>query len=558
MNKISTGALTKEQHQKQNERYAENHNYDYVIIGSGIAALSVGALLVHAGHRICMLEAHDIPGGYGHSFEMNDFYFCAQIHYIWGCAPGQRIYEFFKKLGLEDKVTFNAYDPECYDRVRMPDGKFVSIPCGYEKLIDNIDRAYPGEREKLKKFVKIIRQIEDGMRALPSSPYHFIEAIKNIGKLKHLIPWRYKTLQDLFDYCDLSQEAQTILSADSGDFMSPPEELSIFPYVGLFSGYNSGTYYPTKHYKFYIDTLAEFIQNGPGSHIYYETEVTQFSHDGKKVNAVTCKDGKVFTAPNFICNMDPQKASHMLGQENFTKHQLRDLNFEYTPAAFNIYLGLKNIDLRDHGFGGFNTWDIGQINMNNMWKEMLEGNWERPLVFISTPTLHSSYPGTTPDGCSILELTTVANYHVFKDAYHKSPATYRKLKRDLADQLIEDAAKKYIPDLKKQICLKVVGTPMTSEHYCYAPFGNCYGSKMNPENIYPSRLKEKTAFKNLFWCNASSGFPGLFGATLTGTELYMTLTGDHYYSAKQMPNTDEAIAYATRLYEKQCATSLSN
>ena len=73
----STSALTPEQHAAQDNRYAEGHEYDYVIVGTGSAALTVGALLVKAGYKICMLEAHDIPGGYAQSFKMENFYFLA-------------------------------------------------------------------------------------------------------------------------------------------------------------------------------------------------------------------------------------------------------------------------------------------------------------------------------------------------------------------------------------------------------------------------------------------------------------------------------------------------
>ena len=34
--KTSTGALTKEQHAFQDKRYAEGHQYDYVIIGTAV------------------------------------------------------------------------------------------------------------------------------------------------------------------------------------------------------------------------------------------------------------------------------------------------------------------------------------------------------------------------------------------------------------------------------------------------------------------------------------------------------------------------------------------
>lgn len=59
MKKSSSGTLTAEQKADQDKRYGENHQYDYVIIGTGNATLTVGALLAHAGKKICILEAYD-------------------------------------------------------------------------------------------------------------------------------------------------------------------------------------------------------------------------------------------------------------------------------------------------------------------------------------------------------------------------------------------------------------------------------------------------------------------------------------------------------------------
>jgi len=84
----STTALSKDEHAKQDARFAQGHKYDYVIIGTGNSAITVGALLANAGKKVCMLEAHDIPGGYAQNFKMGDYYFCAQIHYIWGVWKG--------------------------------------------------------------------------------------------------------------------------------------------------------------------------------------------------------------------------------------------------------------------------------------------------------------------------------------------------------------------------------------------------------------------------------------------------------------------------------------
>lgn len=36
-----------------------------------------------------VLEAHDVPGGYAHTFRMRDYRFCAQVHYVFGCGEGE-------------------------------------------------------------------------------------------------------------------------------------------------------------------------------------------------------------------------------------------------------------------------------------------------------------------------------------------------------------------------------------------------------------------------------------------------------------------------------------
>ena len=43
--------------------------YDYVIVGSGLAGLTFGALMAKFGRHVLLLEAHEFPGGYGHTFE---------------------------------------------------------------------------------------------------------------------------------------------------------------------------------------------------------------------------------------------------------------------------------------------------------------------------------------------------------------------------------------------------------------------------------------------------------------------------------------------------------
>lgn len=538
MREHSTGALTKEQKQEQDRLYELGLNYDYLFIGCGVSSLTAAALYAHAGYSVCILEAHDVPGGYAHTFEMNDFHFCAQVHYIWGCAPGQRVYEFLKKIGLEKDIEFQSYNPESYDVISLPDGKRVGIPYGYEKLIKNVEAAYPGQGEGVKKFIEVIRKISQELAQFPSDNPKWWEYLTKAHRFMNLIRYRNKTLQNVLDECGVKKEAQGVLSGNSGDFMCAPEELSIFAYIGLFNGYNEGAYYPKKHFKYFTERLAQFIQEHKNCHIFYETEVTKINTDKAKVTSVETKDGKRFRSKNCMCNMDPQKAAQMIGIP-----KSKPLSYKYSPSSFNIYLGVKGIDLRDYGMGNFNIWHVGEWDANAMWKKMLNNNYDNPLIFMSTPTLHTKEGGSTPDGSQILEVVTAANYDHFKGIRDQDEAHYRKAKRQMESHLLDIVEERYVPNLRKHISLKVVGTPLTNESYCYAPYGNCYGSHMLPQNMV-HRLSCETPFENFYWCNASSGYASVFGAIYTGTELYMKLSQDRFFKTENAPSTEKAIAFA--------------
>ena len=147
MKKHSTGALTDEEKTTQNKLYQSRIDagveYDYLFIGAGNAALTCATLLANAGYKVCMLEAHDRAGGYVHSFAIGQYKFCAQVHYIWGCGKGGGVYEFLKRIGLEEEIQFDLFDPQGYDHMIMPDGIRVKVPCGWKELQSNIEQAYP-------------------------------------------------------------------------------------------------------------------------------------------------------------------------------------------------------------------------------------------------------------------------------------------------------------------------------------------------------------------------------------------------------------------------------
>ncbi|MGI9288921.1 MAG: phytoene desaturase family protein, partial [Pseudomonadales bacterium] len=334
---------------------------------------------------------------------------------------------------------------------------------------------------------------------------------------------------------------QTILTAQAGDLLLPPDKLSVLFYIGLLGGYGTGAYSPTKHFKYYIERLVAFVTDHNGD-VYFEECVTGFCTAAGQISGVTTASGKTFTAKRYICGMDPQAAAGLIGWQHFPKRYRKKLTYEFSDNGLMVYLGLKpGFDPGKYGLGNHNIWHCLDWGMNTMWQAGQRLDVEHAWIFMSTPTTHSRGGGIAPPEGHILELGTFAPYALFKAAAEQGYDEYLHLKKGLADKMIDLVAKHHIPDLRDHIAIKVVGSPSTSEDFCLAPYGNAYGSAMRPSHT-ASRLKAETPFPNLYWCNASSGLPGIYGTASTGMDLYMDLSGDRFYNQRTAPTDEEFIA----------------
>lgn len=503
---------------------------DYLIIGSGLSALVFAALMAKSGKKVQVLEAHEHPGGFGHTFTMAKKYqFNAQLHYVWNCGEGQPVNQVLKKLNLDQKVTFERYDPDSFDHMQMP-GYSLQIPSNSEKLIQRLSDLFPQNIKQIRNFILEVNKTSEGLERL-ARPIIFRQLIRNLESVFCALKYLHSTLQDVFDQFQLPLEAQTLLALQWPDFLLPPNQLSFYAWVILFTGYQKGAFYPTKHFESVINALVKVIEENDGE-VLLNHEVTSFILQDKAVMGVKAKNlrsqqTKEFIGNTIICNIDPKKAAQMIGLENFSKTIRKKLDYDYSPSNFMAYCVVQNIDLRDYGFGKWNTFHSGHRDLNEAFEQMyVKNDFSNPSFAITTPTLLTQEYPDCPEGCQIIEFLTVANYDYFKQLRESNPKAYRQKKEEILESILDIVEKNYIPDLRKYIVFKITGSPTTNERFCWCPQGNSYGSSLTPRNMGMGRLNDETSLKNFYFCNASSGYPGFAPTFWTGTRLYQKLSGD--------------------------------
>jgi phytoene dehydrogenase-like protein len=226
---------------------------------------------------------------------------------------------------------------------------------------------------------------------------------------------------------------------------------------------------------------------------------------------VRTKRGETFRADRYVSNVDPQRTAALIERRHLSRPYLKKLRYDYSGSTITLYLGIRGLDLREHGFGSFNVWHYPKDDLNEIYRRQEGGDLEDPWLFMSTPTLHTSEPGLCPPGTQILEIATSAPHERFRRLRDADPKAYASEKKQIRDRILDVVEERYVPGLSRHVVRRVTGTPTTNERYCWAPEGNAYGAALTPENMSRRLRSFQTPLPNLWQVNATAGYPSIAG-----------------------------------------------
>lgn len=499
--------------------------FDYVVLGAGLGGLSAAACLTRQGHRVAVLEKHYLPGGCCHTFDYGNYRFCADVHYISQCGPGQAIDQFLTYLNRD--VPFNSLDPDCIDRVITPTVDFA-IPLGWEAFRNRLLAQFPEAASPINQYCDEIKRLHGEMHQLNQEMRWYDQQWSDwlkLPKYLNLFQKRHWTLQDLYDHVKMPHQLQALLAGQSGDYALPPREIALITHTALVWDYSEGAYYPKHHFKGFVDTIVDVIVEGGGT-VQYMTPVEHIEVRDRQVQWVTAGGTDYEAAQAYVSDLDPKLTVELMHGADLSpaeRHRLTD--YEYSASAFNIYLGLDSrFNPASYGIGNWNIWYYPTGNLNEEYQRQLEGNLEHPWIFLSCPTLKSTAPGMAPTGHHVLEIATVCPYEPFRQLREADPKAY-KAKKCETYQAIMASVRDLIPDVDRYVRMKIYGTPTTSEHYLGQPQGNIYGAKLVPRQVGLNRLGYKTELPNLFLVGATAGYPSVPGVISNGMDVVELMTG---------------------------------
>lgn len=502
--------------------FKEKH-FDAIIIGSGVGGLSAAICLARAGQKVLVLEQHDVPGGWCHSFYLNGHRFTPGVHYVGLLEKGQSTAQLYEGLGIANDLTFFRMNPSAYEHAYIGEERF-DFPGNFDELVNSLTERFPKEEKNIKKYLSLVRNVSAELQLLPDVEGFWQHLTipfrtKNMGKyalfsLKRVIDWHIK-----------DPLLKKILNIQFGDHGLAPAKASFPLHCAVMDHYFNGGFYPCGGGGAIVKAMTTAIKNYDGE-VKTQQSVKRILLEGKKKKTaigVELASGKRLFAKRIISNADPNITyQKLIGEENLSRRLQKKLNkTSYSCTSLMLFLTVE-MDLKASGIDSGNIWLMPNEDMDTVYERMMMPDITNGEafegMFISCTTLKdpSSFDGKHHS----IEAITYLDYKSFEKFENESEIRtegYLQFKELLTEKMLK-TLEKVLPNVRAHIVHQELGTPITNEYYINSTKGSVYGTEKKLTQIGPFAYKAKSEIKNLYLCGASIVSHGVAGAGYSGVQ----------------------------------------
>jgi all-trans-retinol 13,14-reductase len=503
-------------------------DYEAVVIGSGAGGLTAAVALAQAGKKVLVLEQHDRPGGWTHSFTLGGYRFSPGVHYIGDLQEGGGLRAIYDGLGVSRDLAFVELNPDGYDHIFVGERR-VDFPRGRENLIARLKGLFPHEAQGIDAYFAAMQKMVDGLAQVGNwnSPASILKAL---GRATSVLRWLRATGRDFLDAHLSDPVLRATLSGQAGDHGLPPSQVSAFMHAGITYHYLNGGYYPLGG-AFTLPRAFVRALKRAGGEVRLKARVERILLEGKKVVGVRLASGDEIRTPLVVSNADPGMTfGGMVGREDLPAALRRKLERTvYSTSCMSLFFA-TDMDLRAAGLDSGNYWfydhaDVDRIYTDGLTDALLRDETP-PGQFLTVTTLKD--PSKMHSGQHTCESFAFVSYAAFENWAHtrfgSRPADYEAVKEDLAWKMVRGLEKR-IPGISRHITFFSLGTPLTNEHYLNATRGNLYGTDKRPGQLGPWGFGTRTPFEGLLLTGASTWSHGVAGATASGINAARTALG---------------------------------
>jgi phytoene desaturase len=505
-----------------------------IVIGSGFGGLGAAIRLAAKGHEVEIFEKRDKPGGRAYVYEMNGFKFDGgptvitapfMFDDLWAVAGKKR----------EDYIQFVPCDP--FYRIFDHNNRPFDYNGNQEFILNQIEQRSPADKEGYLRFMSTTKAIfEKGFVELADKPFlNFTDMLKvapDLIKLQsYLSVYQYASqfIQDEFLRRCFSFHPLLI----GGNPFDSPSIYAMIHYLER----EWGIHYAVGGTGAIVNAMVKLFTE-LGGKIHYSTEVDEILVNGRKVNGVRLKDGRVEPADNVVANADVgfvyDKMIHKGSQSMYTKVKMSLM--KYSMSLFVIYFGTKK-QYRDVGLSHHN------IILGERYKGLLTDIFQNQKLsddfslYLHMPTLTDS--SIAPEGHE--------NFYVLSPVPHLgSGVDWNKTAKPYRDAIMNFLEENYLPDLQANIVAEHYIDPLHFRHELNSRMGSAFSVQpILAQSAWFRPHNRSEDFDNLYFVGAGThpgaGLPGVLSSSIIVQDLIGSAQSTVAYTYKPTTHTPEPI-----------------
>ena len=495
--------------------------YDVVIVGSGLGGLVSAIILAKEGYSVCVLEKNNQYGGNLQTFVRDKTIFDTGIHYIGGLAEGQNLHQYFKYLGIIDKLNLKQLDENAFDIISFEDDS-TEYPHaqGYANFVRQLVKSFPEEKENIENYCKSLQEV------CGSFPLYNLEWE---GKYDDEILRR--NAKETIDSFTENEKLKAVLAGSNFLYAGLPDKSPFYVHALIVNSYIESSWRCINGGSQITKQLLKQLKKYGGEFYKYK-EATHFEVENHKVNLVKMKDGTHISGKLFISNIEPKTTLKMAGEENFRKPFFNRIqNLEGVLSAFSLYLVFKPETFKyiNHNYYHFK-------NSDEVWTahEYDENSW--PKMYMASMNA-SKKDEIWADGMTFITYMKFDDVLPWSNTFNTTAEkndrgeSYEEFKARKAAKFLDEIEIKF-PGIRDCIQSVHASSPLSYRDYIGGDKGNMYGYVKDSNNPMKTLIPSKTKLENLYLTGQSINMHGVLGVTIGAVVTCSEIVGKEYLITK--------------------------
>lgn len=489
--------------------------YDLIIIGSGLGGLVSGAVLAKNGLRVLVLEKGKKIGGLLHTFKRDQTTFNTGMNYIGSLEEGGFLYQYFKYLGIIDKLQLKRMDIDGFEEISFSDHlESYHYAQGKENFIEKLSKSFPQENSIIRDYTNKLWEVTDKFPLL---------YLQNYDQIKKGEDYLNGGASEYISSLKASITLESVLGATNSLYGGVKGKTPLYVHSLVNRQFIESAWRFVGGSQQLANALVEVIEDA-GGEVFNRAKVSRISTEDSENTWVETEEGNRYYTKNIISNIHPAQTMKMVEDKRIKKVYRKRINdLQNTTSFFNLYLVFKpnSFLYQNRNFYHF---------MNDkVWGLQNSDNWPHFFLFY---TGCSDQSQKWADNANILTYMDYSELSEWKGTQKGMRGeSYEEFKNRKAEKLIEQLEKKF-PGIKSSIQSWYAATPLTYEHYTGAPHGSAYGIEKDHNNPYKSIILPKTKIPNLFFTGQNLNMHGALGVTISGILTSAEILGYDYLLQK--------------------------